>query len=1106
MPSRKDRAQALAARSRFWIDDLHVQPDKCVVMRGEEEIKLEQRMMEVLVELAENGKKPVSTDALLKEFWSDDNGNELYDENPVTKSISALRKKIGDDARSPRYIRTVSKQGYCIIPKVKFAEGYRHVHRESGTWTRGNPYVGLKSFDHGHADVFQGRSATVADLMQAMRDQIDNERRFVLIVGPSGCGKTSLVHASMIPTVAENAGFNGLHALSVATCDLGTASDGDLMTILAASLAAWRLGDHDFFSLHPQEHLREMLIEAPEKVSAVIEEGFRRYPVRGIGEQPYAHLLLAIDHAESLIAARDVSPEQRSCFARAVRALCDTPRTLTTMIARLDFYPALADALPELADYRSGHGHFEVSIPSEGELAKIIRKPAALAGVDFEEHPKTQVFLDDLLCKEAIAQPDALPLLQHTLHALYERCGKTGLLTYAAYEEIGGLEGAIARRAEEVFGGLPLTAEGDKNRILGLILARLVVIQSDSGAVSASPIVRSRLDSEANQMVQAFIDAHLFVSDLDAGQPIVKVAHEALLRQWPRAADWIDENRRLLQARGRLRRAADRWEEDKKSADHLLNSGRPLSEAEEAKNEFSDDLNDNEREFLRASQHLHYRKRWIRRAALSTLASLTVAMTIMAALAVQLKIEADANRRKAIDLIGYNLVDLADELRPTGSIQSLDNISKHALGLLKTQPPSAMDTDELINYSRALRIRGEVLHAKRLDREALKMFRRADEIAKLSVDVSGHSAKAVFETGQTAYWLGETAGNDNEARKQRLRYLEISNELLKIEGETPRAVMEKSFALNTIGAMHRDAGLCDKATSLFVASASLKEAAISADARKTAWRYELQVTDSNISRCMASQGQIKMANERYAKNIDSLRQLIAKRPDAIDWYQQLSSLLHFNAMTALDLGKIVVADKKITESIELLTILTKLQPENIDWKRALANSLIKGSEIAMYADQLEVSERRISEASRLISERKGTLPDNWLRIDAIARFRMSILHKNKIDMFAMNRAIEDMRSLAAREKKASYGTASYADALIERGVLLSESGAMLEAQRDWKAAASVLSKSAITSDPMILSPWIRSNRLLGQDRTISDQLEKILEMDYRHPSFMATYR
>jgi DNA-binding winged helix-turn-helix (wHTH) protein len=107
MANREDDA---SSGPYFWIGDLRVQPDRLLVIRGEEEIKLERRMMEVLVFLAEHAGETISGERLLIEIW----GNTVPGDEMILKTISVLRKLIGDDARNPRYIKTVHGAGYSI--------------------------------------------------------------------------------------------------------------------------------------------------------------------------------------------------------------------------------------------------------------------------------------------------------------------------------------------------------------------------------------------------------------------------------------------------------------------------------------------------------------------------------------------------------------------------------------------------------------------------------------------------------------------------------------------------------------------------------------------------------------------------------------------------------------------------------------------------------------------------------------------------------------------------------------------------------------------------------------------------------------------------------
>ena len=239
MQPHTDRIRTRTSHSRFRIGAMLVQPESLSVSLDGKETALEPRMMEVLVALAEHAGEVVSAEQLLIEVWR----GTFYGDNPVHKAIAYLRKVFGDDLKSPRYIETIRKRGYRLIAKVSYPDDYRRIAVQNSTWNGASPYVGLSPFDGEHADVFFGRSRVIAELLAAMRQQIDNQRRFVLIVGASGCGKTSLLNAGALPLLSQEGGFDGLRALAIARCDLATIENGDALTHLAASLATWTLGE-----------------------------------------------------------------------------------------------------------------------------------------------------------------------------------------------------------------------------------------------------------------------------------------------------------------------------------------------------------------------------------------------------------------------------------------------------------------------------------------------------------------------------------------------------------------------------------------------------------------------------------------------------------------------------------------------------------------------------------------------------------------------------------------------------------------------------------------------------------------------------------------------
>jgi hypothetical protein len=173
-----------------------------------------------------------------------------------------------------------------------------------------------------------------------------------------------------------------------------------------------------------------------------------------------------------------------------------------------------------------------------------------------------------VLQEAAVADRGSLPLLEFMLDALYEAGRGRRLLTFGAYRALGGLEGAIARRADEVFDALPL----DVRDALPAVLRALTTVHLGDEAIAARPALLADVASTPakSALVDALIAARLLVSDENAeGHAVVRVAHEALL------------NRNFLETRARIQTDARRWLFDNRNPDLLLPPGMRLAEGEE---------------------------------------------------------------------------------------------------------------------------------------------------------------------------------------------------------------------------------------------------------------------------------------------------------------------------------------------------------------------------------------------------------------------------------------------------------------------------------------------------------------------------------------------
>ena len=232
------------------------------------------------------------------------------------------------------------------------------------------------------------------------------------------------------------------------------------------------------------EQLAGMLRAAPEAASHLIKGALSQAAsnlckAETSPVQPGARLVLVLDQLEELYTAGDLKPDDRAAFFGAIRSLAESGQTWVIATLRSDFYHRCAE-IPALVELKAGLGEYDLQPPDPSEIAQLVRRPAFAAGLRFEEELQTGDRLDDLLRDAAAAHRDSLPLLEFTLDELYRR--RSGnVLTLQAYRELGSIEGALARRADEVFAGLPDAAKA----ALPHVFRQLVTIGNDAGGTAA---------------------------------------------------------------------------------------------------------------------------------------------------------------------------------------------------------------------------------------------------------------------------------------------------------------------------------------------------------------------------------------------------------------------------------------------------------------------------------------------------------------------------------------------------------------------------------------------------------------------------------------------
>ena len=416
------------------------------------------------------------------------------------------------------------------------------------------PYKGLAAFDIDDAANFFGRERLVGELAARTVGV-----GLLGVVGPSGSGKSSTVLAGLVPSLTAG---------------------------LLPGSERWHHA-----VMRPSEHPMHELRSALESAGFTANDDL----VAAMGQvEAVGRLVLLVDQFEELFTTT-VDADERDAFVEAlVRAATEHhERVIVVLTIRADFYGHCAN-YPELARLIAAN-HVLVGTMGAEELHRAVELPARRVSLRVESA------LSQALVGEVTDEPGGLPLLSTTLFELWGK-REGGWLRMRTYEETGGLRGAVARLAERSYHQL---TDGEM-QTAKTILLRLVGSGEGEAAVRRRVPV-TEFDPDRSTAVAAVLDRLTGDRLLTRSDGLVEIAHEALIREWPRLRDWLEEDVHGRAVRAHLTEAAKQWQEADRNPAELYRGPR-LSVAMDWAATHPDALNDLERALLSESRQASERE------------------------------------------------------------------------------------------------------------------------------------------------------------------------------------------------------------------------------------------------------------------------------------------------------------------------------------------------------------------------------------------------------------------------------------------------------------------------------------------------------------------
>jgi len=399
-----------------------------------------------------------------------------------------------------------------------------------------NPYKGLRPFSESDSEDFFGRTDLTRQLTERLQRR-DPSGRLIALVGASGSGKSSVVAAGLIPHVRKGT--------------IPGSEDWQLLTMYPGT--------------DPYGNLAKELT-GPEESPIDVQDRLIGQGIARALEDRARDTLLVIDQFEELftqVADRERVDRFLDQIVDAVRDERSGVRVIITIRADFLDKPLEHQGLSELL----GASIILVPALADHEVSDAVVGPAKRVGVKVEPE------LVAALIGDVGSRASSLPLMQFALTDVFER-RSDDVLTLAAYRSVGGLSGALAKRADGMYDQF---SESDRKTCRQVML-RMVALSEDGGAVRRR-VSRADLSGHDPEALERVIDElgrnRLVTFDRSpSGAPTIEVPHESLAREWPRLRRWIDASRSDLETRARLSRAAGEWVESDRDAEFLLGGSR----------------------------------------------------------------------------------------------------------------------------------------------------------------------------------------------------------------------------------------------------------------------------------------------------------------------------------------------------------------------------------------------------------------------------------------------------------------------------------------------------------------------------------------------------
>ncbi|MBD2360920.1 caspase family protein [Anabaena minutissima FACHB-250] len=456
------------------------------------------------------------------------------------------------------------------------------------------PYQGLQAFGEEDAQYFYGREIQTQQIIAELE-----RKSFIAVVGASGSGKSSLVQAGVMAQLRRGKQLLGSQGWWIRSFRPGT---NPLETLSRRMVDSGTEREKTY----QQKQLEGLLYQGVEGL------------VYWVNQRPEPMVVLVVDQFEELFTL--AASEDRQRFLEIVLGTLArvSERFKLIITLRADFIAPCLE-VGKLAQLLQQSSILLPPCLTKEEYRRIIIHPAEQVGLTIEPE------LVEVLLQELNYSPGYLPLLEFVLEQLWEY-RENGVISLQAYQQhLGGIKGALEKKAQAVYESLDPEAQ-ECARWIFLALTQLGEGTEDTRRrVGKSELIVNKYPVALVERTLQILTTAKFVvvngtgdwgqgaggrgqgggfaftpySALLTPSVTIEVAHEIIIRHWSTLRWWLEENRSRLRSHRQIEQAATLWKQHDCQADFLLQGVR-LAEAEEIYLNYTDELSLDVQNFIAA--------------------------------------------------------------------------------------------------------------------------------------------------------------------------------------------------------------------------------------------------------------------------------------------------------------------------------------------------------------------------------------------------------------------------------------------------------------------------------------------------------------------------